>query len=329
MMTDIYRCREVNILLIIVNSMFQELEKQLVEVVQRVIPCVVSVSTTRLARTQLSRVVPVQGQGSGVILSDTGFIVSNAHVVEGARDVEVSLYDGRTFKAVVVGESKTRDLAILKIEATGLVPIELGNSSTLKVGQFAIAIGNPLGLGSSVTFGMVSAVDRTIQSQLSFLEGLIQTSAQINPGNSGGALVDSEGKLIGVPTAMIPWSQGIGFAIAVDTLKVVFDELKETGTVRTPWVGIVGVTLNRGISSHYSLAVDSGALILEVPRGPAKSAHLQPGDVIVAINNDEISGMEDLRKKVLRGKVGEKLLTRFFREKEVFETYVELTDAPQ
>ncbi|PNX52582.1 MAG: hypothetical protein BV458_08855 [Thermoplasmata archaeon M9B2D] len=309
--------------------MFREVEKQLVEVVERVIPCVVSVSTTRLARTQLSRVIPVQGQGSGVILSDTGFIVSNAHVVEGARDVEVTLNDGRTFKAVVVGESKTRDLAILKIEATGLIPIEMGDSSKLKVGQFAIAIGNPLGLGSSVTLGMVSGVDRTIQSERSFLEGLIQTSAQINPGNSGGALVDSDGKLIGVPTAMVPWSQGIGFAIAVNTLRDVFDELIETGTVRTPWMGIVGVTLNKGISSHYGLAVDRGALILEVPRGPSQAASLQPGDVIVAIEGDEINGMEDLRKKVMREKVGKKLLIRFFRNREVFETYVQLSAAPQ
>jgi serine protease Do len=306
-----------------------DLEHQLVAVVERVVPCVVSVSTTRLARTQLSSVVPVQGQGSGVILSDTGFIVSNAHVVEGARDVEVTLHDGRTFKAVVVGESKTRDLAILKIEATGLVPIEMGDSGSLKVGQFAIAIGNPLGLGSSVTFGMVSAVDRTIQSQQSFLEGLIQTSAQINPGNSGGALVDSEGKLIGVPTAMIPWSQGIGFAIAVNSLKDIYEELIETGTVRTPWMGIVGVTLNKGIATHYNLAVDRGALILEVPRGPSKVAYLRPNDVIVAIDEVEIGGMEDLRKKVLRGKIGQKLRIRFFRDREVLETYVELTTAPE
>ncbi|MBN2230033.1 MAG: trypsin-like peptidase domain-containing protein [Candidatus Thorarchaeota archaeon] len=309
--------------------MFLEFERKLVEIVDRVVPSVVSVSTTRLARTQLSQIVPVQGQGSGVILTDTGFIVSNAHVVDGARDVEVTLNDGRTFKAVVVGETKTRDLAILRIEAEGLVPINMGDSSKLKVGQFTIAIGNPLGLGSSVTFGMVSAVDRTIQSERSFLEGLIQTSAQINPGNSGGALVDSEGKLIGVPTAMIPWSQGIGFAIAVDTLKDVFGELVETGTVRTPWMGIVGVTLNRGIASHYNLAIDTGALLLEVPKGPSRIAGLKPGDVIIAIDDVDMSGMEDLRKKVLRGKIGQKLRIRFFRNRDVLETYVELTSAPQ
>ena len=272
--------------------------------------------------------MPVKGQGSGVILSDNGFIVTNAHVVEGARDVDVTLHDGRTFKAVVVGESKVRDLAILKIDAEGLNPIEMGDSESLRVGQFAIAIGNPLGLGSTVTYGMVSAIDRTIQSQRTFLEGLIQTSAQINPGNSGGALVDSHGRLIGVPTAMIPWSQGIGFAIAVDTLKAVYDELVETGTVQTPWMGIIGVTLNKGIATHYDLHVETGALLVEVPKGPSRSMGLQPGDVIIAIDDEEITGMEDLRKLIMRSKVGTKLRVKFQRSDDVFEGYVELTSAP-
>ncbi|MGD9397815.1 MAG: trypsin-like peptidase domain-containing protein [Candidatus Thorarchaeota archaeon] len=306
-----------------------ELEKKFVDVVEEVVPSVVSVSTTRLARTQLSRIVPVKGQGSGVILTDTGFIVTNAHVIEGARDVDVTLHDGRNFKAVVVGASKVRDLAILKIDAEGLNPIEMGDSESLKVGQFAIAVGNPLGLGSTVTFGMVSAVDRTIQSQRAFLEGLIQTSAQINPGNSGGALVDSEGNLIGVPTAMIPWSQGIGFAIAVNTLKGVFDELVETGTVQTPWMGIVGVTLNKGIASHYNLKVNEGALLVEVPRGPSRREGLQAGDVIIAIDDEDISGMEDLRKRIMKSKVGSKLRVRFQRESDIFEVYVELMAAPE
>ena len=308
--------------------MLLELEKKFVEVVEEVIPNVVSVSTTRLARTQLSRVVPVKGQGSGVILSDNGFIVTNAHVVEGARDVDVTLHDGRTFKAVVVGESKVRDLAILKIDAEGLNPIEMGDSESLRVGQFAIAIGNPLGLGSTVTYGMVSAIDRTIQSQRTFLEGLIQTSAQINPGNSGGALVDSHGRLIGVPTAMIPWSQGIGFAIAVDTLKAVYDELVETGTVQTPWMGIIGVTLNKGIATHYDLHVETGALLVEVPKGPSRSMGLQPGDVIIAIDDEELTGLEDLRKLIMRSKVGTKLRVKFQRSDDVFEGYVQLTSAP-
>ena len=305
-----------------------ELEREIVKVVEDVVPSVVSVTTTRLARTQLSKVIPVKGQGSGVILSDSGYIVTNAHVVEKAQDVDVTLNDGRTYKAVVVGESKLRDLAILKIDAEGLNPIEMGDSDNLKVGQFAIAVGNPLGLGSTVTFGMVSALDRTIQGEDTFIEGLIQTSAQINPGNSGGALVDTHGRLIGVPTAMVPWSQGIGFAIAVSTLKVVYDELIETGTIQTPWMGIVGVTLNKGIANHYNIQIEKGALLADVLEGPSRSMGLEPGDVIVAIDDEDIAGMEDLRKRVMRKKVGTKLRVKFRRGSDTFEGYVELVAAP-
>ncbi len=307
--------------------MLQELEKTLVDVVEKVVPSVVAVTTTRLARDQLSRTVPVQGQGSGVILTEEGFIVTNAHVIAGARDIDVSLNDGRTFKAVVVGESKLRDLAVLKIDAENLTPIKIGDSGSLKVGQFAIAIGNPLGLGTTVTFGMVSAVDRTIQGQSQFLEDLIQTSAEINPGNSGGALIDTAGNLIGVPTAMIPFSQGIGFAIAVDGIKSVFQELVETGTVSTPWMGIMGVTLNKRVATHYRLAVDKGALIVQVPRGPSSNAGLKPGDVIVAIDDEDVTSMEDLRRRILGKRVGDKLRIRFARGTDVFEVYVQLASA--
>jgi serine protease Do len=244
------------------------------------------------------------------------------------HDVEVILHDGRSYKAVVVGQSKVRDLAILKIDAENLTPVELSDSSKLRVGQFAIAIGNPLGLGSSVTFGMVSATDRTIQSKNSFLENLIQTSAQINPGNSGGALVDSEGKMIGMPTAMIPWSQGIGFAISVNSIKDVFDELVETGTIQTPWMGIVGVTLNKGIASHYKLPIDTGALIVQVPNGPSAIAGLEQGDIVIGIDDEEVKSMEDLRKCILRRKVGEKMRVKFHRKNDIFETYIELMSIP-
>ncbi|MFX1261552.1 MAG: S1C family serine protease [Promethearchaeota archaeon] len=308
--------------------MSAELEKKLIAVVEKVIPSVVSVTTTRMARDQLSRAVPVQGQGSGVILTDDGFIVTNAHVVESVRDVEVTLNDGRAFKAVLVGESKVRDLAVLKIEVEGLTAIELGESSSLQVGQIAVAIGNPLGLGSSVTFGMVSAVERTIQGGGTFLEGLIQTSAQINPGNSGGALVNTEGKLIGVPTAMIPWSQGIGFAIGVDWVKRAFDELVETGTIRSPWLGVMGVTLTPGVASHYRLPTDKGALLVQVPRGPSSHAGLKAGDIIQAIDDENITGMEDLRKKVLVKRTGDKVRIRFQRRNDIFEVYVTLGTAP-
>jgi len=308
--------------------MIKELEDTIVQVVQEVIPSVVSVTTTKLQRVNFSQVVPVKGQGSGVIVSKDGFIITNAHVIEGVQDVDVALNDGRNFKAVVVGESRVRDMAVLKIDAENLNPLEIGKSSNLKVGQFAIAVGNPLGLGSTVTFGMVSALERNIGGQGVHLEGLIQTSAQINPGNSGGALVNLKGELIGIPTAMVPWSQGIGFAIAIDRVMDVFDELVQTGTVKTPWMGIMGVTLNKAIASNYRLPVDKGALLVELPRGPASRAGLKPGDVIVGVDGQEIMGMDQVRSLILSKKVGEKILVTFKRRSDTFEVYVELIAAP-
>ncbi len=308
--------------------MIKELEDTIVQVVQEVIPSVVSVTTTKLQRVNFSQVVPVKGQGSGVIVSKDGFIITNAHVIEGVQDVDVALNDGRNFKAVVVGESRVRDMAVLKIDAENLNPLEIGKSSNLKVGQFAIAVGNPLGLGSTVTFGMVSALERNIGGQGVHLEGLIQTSAQINPGNSGGALVNLKGELIGIPTAMVPWSQGIGFAIAIDRVMDVFDELVQTGTVKTPWMGIMGVTLNKAIASNYRLPVDKGALLVELSRGPASRAGLKPGDVIVGVDGQEIMGMDQVRSLILSKKVGEKILVTFKRRSDTFEVYVELIAAP-
>ena len=308
--------------------MIKDLEDNIVQVVQEVIPSVVSVTTTKLQRVNFSQVVPVKGQGSGVIVSKDGFIITNAHVIDGVQDVDVALNDGRNFKAVVVGESKVRDMAVLKIDAENLNPLDIGKSSDLKVGQFAIAVGNPLGLGSTVTFGMVSALERNISGQGMHLEGLIQTSAQINPGNSGGALVNLKGELIGIPTAMIPWSQGIGFAIAIDRIMDVYDELVQTGAVKTPWMGIMGMTLNRAIAANYRLPVEKGALLVEIPRGPAAKAGLKPGDVVVGIDGQEIIGMDEIRSLILSKKIGDKILVTFRRRTDTFEVYVTLIAAP-
>jgi serine protease Do len=175
----------------------------------------------------------------------------------------------------------------------------------LKVGQFAIAIGNPLGLGTTITFGMVSAIDRTIRTRETFLEGLIQTSAQINPGNSGGALVNTNAKLIGIPTAMVPWSQGIGFAIVIDGVKSVFDELLETGTIRTPWMGVV-----------------------QIPKGPAAEAGLKAGDVIIAIDEKKVETMEELRGRIIHKSVGDQIKLKFHRGRDLLEVVLTLQEAP-
>ncbi|MBD3406579.1 MAG: PDZ domain-containing protein [Candidatus Lokiarchaeota archaeon] len=304
------------------------LEQMMIEVVEKVVPSVVSVTITKLAETQLSGVVPVKGQGSGVILTSEGHIVTNAHVVSGVQDVEVTIDDGRTYRAEIIGKSKVQDLAILKIDSGEFAPIEFAKSGGLKVGQFAIAVGHPLGLGATITFGVVSALERTISNRQAFLEGLIQTSAQINPGNSGGALVNTDGKLIGLPTAMIPWSQGIGFAIASDRIEDAFEEIIQTGTIATPWMGIMGATLNKGIATHYKLSVNQGALVLEVPQGPSRRAGLKSGDVITAIDDNEITGMQDLRAAIFKRSVGDNIDVVFYRGDEKQDVKVKLQSAP-
>ncbi|TXT54249.1 MAG: hypothetical protein BAJATHORv1_80056 [Candidatus Thorarchaeota archaeon] len=304
--------------------MLEQLEMKIVEVVEKVVPSIVSVTIEKLVETQLSDAFPVEGRGSGVILTDSGYIVTNAHVIEEGKEVQVTLNDGRTFQSEVVGESVVQDLAFLKIDAKDLVPVEVAKYKPLKVGQFAIAIGHPLGLGATITFGVVSALERTISSKKTFLEGLIQTSAQINPGNSGGALVNIEGELIGIPTAMIQWSQGIGFAIASERIQDVFNELMDAGSLKTPWMGIMGATLNKGIATHYGLPVDRGSFILEVPEGPSREAGLNAGDVIVSIDDMEIKGMQDLRAAIFKSKVGDEIIVKFYRSGDMQETRVTL-----
>ncbi|MHA1366264.1 MAG: S1C family serine protease [Candidatus Heimdallarchaeota archaeon] len=204
----------------------EKLEEKIVTVVDDVLPSVVSVSTTVLAQVNLFTVKPVQGMGSGVIVGEDGIIITNAHVVRKAQKVDIQLHGGRKMEAEILGMMRGLDIAVLKVKEEHLDPITIGESSTLKVGQFALAVGNPLGLGKSVTFGMVSALDRSISAENAQMEGLIQTTAQINPGNSGGALVNTNAELIGIPTAVIPYSQGIGFAIPIDSVKGLIDEFQ-------------------------------------------------------------------------------------------------------
>jgi serine protease Do len=230
--------------------------------------------------------------------------------------------------AKVIGMMRGLDIAVLEVEEKDLDPITIGNSSTLKVGQFALAVGNPLGLGKSVTFGLVSALNRTISAQNAQLEGLIQTTAEINPGNSGGALVNTSAELIGIPTAVIPFSQGIGFAIAIDSVKGLLEEFRETGNVSTPWIGITGYTIDPRIAQYYQLTHDKGALIIQVPKGPAKSAGIEPGDIIIGINNEEINSIQILIQKIVKRRIGEEVKVKYIRNGREFETFVKLGTAP-
>ncbi|MBU6372169.1 MAG: trypsin-like peptidase domain-containing protein [Alphaproteobacteria bacterium] len=253
-----------------------------VRVVERVGPAVLGVRRGR------KRADAFDGAGSGVIISPDGYALTNAHVVRGAERLEATLYDGSVVAADLVGADPDTDLALLRLAATNLAAADLGDSDALKVGELAVAIGNPLGLQATVTAGVVSALRRTLRAEGGrLIEDVIQTDAALNPGNSGGALVDARGRVIGVNTAMIGGAQGICFAVPINTAKRIVPELMRTGRVARGWLGLAAQTqgLSKALVRRLGLATESGVLVISVaPGGPAEQGGLRPGDVILAFD---------------------------------------------
>ncbi|AYQ28394.1 MULTISPECIES: S1C family serine protease [unclassified Polaromonas] len=254
---------------------------------------------------------PQGGLGSGVIISASGYILTNNHVVEGADEIEVILNDTRKAKAQVIGTDPDTDLAILKIDLEKLPVIVLGNSDALQVGDPVMAIGNPFGVGQTVTGGIVSALGRN-QLGINTFENFIQTDAAINPGNSGGALVDVNGHLMGINTAIYSrsgGSMGIGFAIPVSTAKQVLEGIVKDGQVTRGWIGVEPQDLNPELAETFGLkpsaAKDGGVIITGVlQNGPAAQAGLQPGDVITAVNGKSVRNVSQLLTAVAALKPG-------------------------
>lgn len=271
-------------------------ENYVTQAVEKVSESLVSVSSTRLER-RFFGMVPLEGQGSGVVLDSKGLIVTNNHVVDGATRVNVSLKDGRTFVGEVVGSDEATDIAVISVQADELPAAELGDSESLKVGQFVLAIGNALALpgGPTVSLGVLSAKGRPLPGTDFIFEGLLQTDAAVNPGNSGGPLADLEGKVIGITTMMIPYAQGMGFAIPINTVKKIAQEIMEKGSVTRQWIGISGVDVVPQLARRYGLRADSGFLVAEViPGSPAQYAGLRSGDVIVGADGSEVKHTKDL-----------------------------------
>ncbi len=271
-------------------------ESYVTQAVEKVGESLVSVSSKRLER-RFFGMVPLEGQGSGVVIDPKGLIVTNNHVIDGASRVEVSLKDGRTYAGEVIGADEATDIAIIRVEADGLPAAELGDSESLKVGQFVLAVGNALGLpgGPTVSLGVLSAMGRPLPGSDFIFEGLLQTDAAVNPGNSGGPLADLQGKVVGINTAMIPFAQGVGFAIPINTVKRVAREILEKGEVTRPWIGISGVDLTPPLARRYGIQAESGFLIAEiVPDGPAHEAGLRAGDVITSSDGHGVKRTKDL-----------------------------------
>lgn len=229
--------------------------------------------------------------GSGVIVSSDGYILTNQHVVDAADEIQVALSDGRTLPARVVGADPETDLAVLKIDATGLPAITFAQAESLKVGDWVLAVGNPFGVGQTVTAGIVSALGRT-HLGINTFENFIQTDAAINPGNSGGALVDAAGNLVGVNSAIYSrtgGSQGIGFAIPVSIARQVMEQIIKTGSVTRGWVGIEVQDLTPELADSFGLKTTDGALIAGVLKGgPADAGGVRPGDILLAVNGKKV-----------------------------------------
>jgi len=292
-------------------------ESAILEVVEKVSKSVVNINTVRLLHDYYYQIHPVQGMGSGVIFDPKGYVLTNNHVIEGAQKIAVTLSSSEVLKGRRMGACVSDDIAIVKIDAKDLPSIELGNSDELRVGQTVFAIGNPFGLqgAPTVTKGVISAVKRSIRSERGVIEDLVQTDASINPGNSGGPLVDVKGRVVAINTAIVPFAQGIGFAIPVNHAKRCASEIIEHGKVMRPWLGVSGLTITGEVASYYNLPVDTGAIVSEVwGDSPAEAAGMQKGDIIIGFGDNAINGVEDLVKEVQRRKIGEKARVLLMRD---------------
>jgi serine protease Do len=273
-------------------------DEAIINAVEKVSKSVVNIASVRLMQDQLFRVFPVQGVGSGIILDNKGHILTNNHVIDDTERLRVTFGDSKQANAKTVGKDEVTDLAVVKAEPLELYsnvemsfqPADLGNSDELRVGQIVMAVGNPFGLtgAPTVTAGIISSLNRNVQFENGILE-LVQTDAAINPGNSGGPLINTRGEVVAINTAKIPYGQGIGFAVPINTVKSILAELIEDGHVSRPWIGISTIKIDHKIARYYRLPIIEGVLIVNVePYSPADDAGLRRGDIIEEIDGNKI-----------------------------------------
>jgi S1-C subfamily serine protease len=276
--------------------------RAVIESAERVSPSVVYIQVTG------------SGSGSGFVFTPDGFILTNSHVVHNASKTDVTLMDGRKFQAQLIGADPDTDLAVIRITAPNLVPAQLGDSQSIRVGQLVIAIGNPFGFQYTVTAGVVSALGRSLRAQSGrLMDGVIQTDAALNPGNSGGPLANSRGEVIGVNTATILPAQGICFATSIDTAKFVAGRLIRDGKISRSYIGVAGqdVPIPRRIVRFYQLPVESGVLVVSFETNgeasAAKEAGLLAGDLVVEFDGQPVRGIDDLHRLLTDERIGNRV----------------------
>lgn len=335
-----------------VPNQIMETSRAFSEIVNAVSPAVVNISTTKVIRREtmpfseepffdlfkpfhdfgLPKKWKEQSLGSGVIVSDDGYIITNNHVVEKSEDIRVILYDKRSFRGKVVGADPKTDIAVVKISADKLPTIPWGDSDKLQVGEFVLAIGNPFGLSHTVTMGIISAVGRA-NVGIADYEDFIQTDAAINPGNSGGPLVNIKGELIGINTAIFSRSggyQGIGFAVPSNMARLVMDQLMKQGKIVRGWLGVTIQDVTPEISQKFGLKDSKGALVGDISKGsPAEKAGIMRGDVILEYNGKEIKSVGSLRNMVAQSKVATQVKLRILRNGKELELSAIIAELPK
>lgn len=284
-----------------------------------------------------------QSTGSGFIITDDGYIVTNNHVISDGDIIMVTLDDGKTHEAKIVGADSFNDIAVIKIGTSGLDPVVLGDSDNVRQGELVFALGSPYQLQNTITTGIASAVGRKIELDNGFeIENVIQTDAAINPGNSGGPLINSRGEVIGVNTAIISssgGSEGVGFAVPINTVKRIAEEIIDRGSVRRPWFGIIGTSVDYRIAGLWSLSVDYGVLIIDFDKaGNAKNSGLREtistpekgdfvmGDIITALDDKKVISMDDFINKLMKYRPGDTVIVEYYRGGEKQETEVILEE---
>jgi len=325
---------------------FDSEEQNNIDVYKRASPAVVNITSTAVAFDFFYGPVPQEGQGSGFIIDKQGHILTNYHVVENARQLEVTLSNRKKYTATVVGLDRSHDLAVIQIKAPNLTPIVLGDSKSLQVGQNVYAIGNPFGLSGTMTKGMVSSIRSVRTPEGAYIDEAIQTDAAINPGNSGGPLLNNRGEVIGINTMIassVGQSAGIGFAIPVNAAKAVLNDLITVGRVRRPSLGIRSLPIGPELAQELGLPADYGVLIMKVtPGGAAERAGLRGGsqqaylgnipilvggDLIVAIDGQQVGDTQDLANTMNSHRAGDTVTVTIYRGQKKADVKVTLEEA--